>query len=654
MTRTLAVLLAAMAVAVTSCRRDLPPTLPELSGDLTGWPGDTLMYSAVAIDPEGGALSYLFSWGDTCGAEWTPPSPSGDTVTGRHVYADSGTAIVKVQVRDEAEQLSEWSNPLEVSLGRIHPTVPTTPTGPDSGITIWSYEFLTTTMNPYGESLSVQFDWGDSTPQSWGRPAAQEGTYHGYHGYTVCGTFEVRARAVDAGGWITEWSTPHRVTITSHPPYEPPAPFGPRDGEKDSVHGLSCTAADPDGDSVSIRFSWGDGDTSDWSALVKPGDTVTLGHSWSTFGTYEVKAQARDADGGVSAWSPGRTFDTRPALLWCFETGRDIRTAPAVAADGTVYVGSDDGCLYAVNPDGSLKWQYRAGTVRSSPVVADDGTVCFGSASKHVYALQPDGTVEWTYKTRGEVRSSPAIAADGNIYCGSRDNYLHALASDGTEKWCYDTGSNVESSPAIGSDGTVYFGSNNNHIYALNPDGTLRWRFATGDDVLASMGIGPDATIYVGSEDNYLYAFNPDGSLKWRYGTDADVESSPAIGSDGTVYFGSNDNYIYALNPDGTLRWRVATKGNVTSSPALAADGTVYCGSWDNYLYALNPDGTLKWRCRAGRDIRSSPAIGPDGTVYFGSDDDYLYAIEGGSPLATAPWPKFHHDSRNTGRVGGE
>jgi len=49
----------------------------------------------------------------------------------------------------------------------------------------------------------------------------------------------------------------------------------------------------------------------------------------------------------------------------------------------------------------------------------------------------------------------------------------------------------------------------------------------------------------------------------------------------------------------------------------------------------------------------SSPAIGSDGTVDITSSDSCLYAVEGSRPLADTPWPKFHHDNKNTGRVGG-
>jgi outer membrane protein assembly factor BamB len=63
------------------------------------------------------------------------------------------------------------------------------------------------------------------------------------------------------------------------------------------------------------------------------------------------------------------------------------------AVDGTVYVGSSDGDLYALDAGtGSVDWQRDLGrTVESSPAVVD-GTVYVGSSTGHVYALAPDET----------------------------------------------------------------------------------------------------------------------------------------------------------------------------------------------------------------------------------------------------------------------
>jgi hypothetical protein len=60
-----------------------------------------------------------------------------------------------------------------------------------------------------------------------------------------------------------------------------------------------------------------------------------------------------------------------------------------VGLDGTIYVGSDDNYLYAINPsDGSVRWrQDLFGNVRSSPTVGDSGTVYVGSDNNEVLAI---------------------------------------------------------------------------------------------------------------------------------------------------------------------------------------------------------------------------------------------------------------------------
>jgi outer membrane protein assembly factor BamB/subtilisin family serine protease len=340
---------------------------------------------------------------------------------------------------------------------------------------------------------------------------------------------------------------------------------------------------------------------------------------------------------------------TGSPLKWKFQTGGDVYSSPAIGLDGTIYVGSNDYYLYAINPDGTEKWKFQTSSnVNSSPAIGSDGTIYVGSWI-YLYAINPNGTEKWKFQTSSNVNSSPAIGSDGTIYVGSYDSYLYALNPDGTQKWKFQTSSSVDSSPAIGSDETIYVGSDDNHLYAINPDGTQKWKLKTS--FVISSAIGSDGTIYVGSSDRHLYAINPDGTIKWKFQTGGDVYSSPAIDLDGTIYVGSTDYYLYAINPDGTEKWKFPTGFYVNSSPTVGFDRTIYVGARDNYLYAINPNGTMKWRFPGGWVIYS-PAIGSDGTVYFGSVDDYLYAINSDSMgLANSTWPKFHHDNQNTGRV---
>uniref|UniRef100_A0A7C6ABE0 PKD domain-containing protein n=1 Tax=candidate division WOR-3 bacterium TaxID=2052148 RepID=A0A7C6ABE0_UNCW3 len=98
------------------------------------------------------------------------------------------------------------------------------------------------------------------------------------------------------------------------PPTKPMTPSGPSSGNINVAYNFSSSAQDPDGDSVAIRFSWGDGDTSNWSPFVPSGDSVAMSHSWSNTGTYYIKAQAKDEDGLTSDWSTGLSITI--SLTW--------------------------------------------------------------------------------------------------------------------------------------------------------------------------------------------------------------------------------------------------------------------------------------------------------------------------------------------------
>ena len=156
---------------------------------------------------------------------------------------------------------------------------------------------------------------------------------------------------------------------------------------------------------------------------------------------------------------------------------------------------------------GVKKWAFKTGsTMFSAPAIGPDGTIYVGSHDDYLYAINRDGTKKWAFQTSSAVSSSPAIGADGTIYVGSRDSYLYAINPDGTKKWGFKTGNEAFSSPAIGADGMIYVGSKDYHLYAINPGGTRKWAFKTGGGVDSSPAIGADGTIYVGSQDGNLYA----------------------------------------------------------------------------------------------------------------------------------------------------
>ncbi|MEK8130132.1 PQQ-binding-like beta-propeller repeat protein [Paenibacillus filicis] len=318
---------------------------------------------------------------------------------------------------------------------------------------------------------------------------------------------------------------------------------------------------------------------------------------------------------------------------WSFETGGKISSSsPAISIDGTVYVGSTDGKLYAVDKKGNKKWEFSTeAAIYSSPAVSADNTVYVGSGV-HLYAIAPDGKLKWKFEAGDALYSTAAFGNDGTVYVECEDGKLYALKPDGTKKWEFVSGGGMSGKPAIDSNGTIYVGSRDKKLYAINPNGTKKWEFTTSNEVKTSPAIGTDGTVYMASGAERLYAIKPDGMKKWEYLLDnklvgGNSYSSPTIGSDGTIYVGSGGSGIYAIKPDGTKKWKFDSAGILIAAPAVGADGTIYVGSADTKFYAIKTDGTKKWEFRTGGQIIATAVIGPDGAVYIGSGDNKLYAI---------------------------
>jgi outer membrane protein assembly factor BamB len=263
--------------------------------------------------------------------------------------------------------------------------------------------------------------------------------------------------------------------------------------------------------------------------------------------------------------------------IWNYSTGGMIISSPNVV-NGVVHIGSDDGNIYALNASTGTKiWNYTSagqsnkaavesgfgsGAFESSPAVAN-GIVYVGSDDGNVYALDAlTGAKIWNYTTSiqpistwgNQVTSSPAVS-DGIVYVGSVGGNVYALnASTGAKIWNYYTNPirlygggyfyGVQASPAV-ANGVVYVGTVDGNMYALNAStGRQIWEVNTFR-VLSSAAI-TDGVVYVAGYA-YVYALNTTtGSQIWNFTTQNQINSSPAI-VNGVVYIGSQDGNFYAI-----------------------------------------------------------------------------------------------------------
>jgi len=176
----------------------------------------------------------------------------------------------------------------------------------------------------------------------------------------------------------------------------------------------------------------------------------------------------------------GFKFEPGSSLAWKFtdDLGVDrnrIISSPAIdTSSGLLYIGasrSEDGCLYALSlADGKqvFKAILPKGIV-SSPAIAADGTVYVGCLDGSLYALDGNtGRLRWAFSSGAYfVLGSPSIDRFGRIFFGDSDGVIHALTPWGTEMWSYPTQSNISSAPAIAQDGTLYVTSYDSTLYAI-------------------------------------------------------------------------------------------------------------------------------------------------------------------------------------------
>lgn len=349
---------------------------------------------------------------------------------------------------------------------------------------------------------------------------------------------------------------------------------------------------------------------------------------------------------------------TELELRWQHATEGLIRSSPAVA-DSTVFVGSDDGRLYALDAaSGALIWQHQTdGPVFSSPVVAD-GIVYVGSEDGRLYALDSaTGNRVWQYATGASILTSPAVgtpaAGEGLVFVSSHDGYLYAFsAAYGAMVWRYATAFPEASSPVFAPGGVidqqtcvtqgavtgcpttdgVLIGVGT-EVHAIDAaTGNPLWSYDATDYVWSSL-TATDRFHYAGSADGFLHALDNEGALVWRYPTGNAIYSSPTAVA-GVLYVASLDRYLYALNAiRGELLWRLDTARGIYSSPTVS-QGVAYVASSDDHLYAVNTStGELLARTLAGQGDQgshmpwSSPTVAGD-LVYVGGDDGSLYAFE--------------------------
>ena len=394
---------------------------------------------------------------------------------------------------------------------------------------------------------------------------------------------------------------------------------------------------------------------------------------------------------------------------WRFPTGGWVTGTPVIA-NGTVYIGSWDGRMYALREsDGQPVWNFNAGNYtdnRCNPAAMgvdgtaalSDGKLYFGAGNAKLYALNAaTGNLIWQSQLGNpddayHIYASPVVF-DNKIYVGLASHCVNPCvrgkvvcvdANSGNVLWTFFTapegslGGGVWSSCAVDPNRRMiyvgtgnYCSGNDTHsstVLALNADsGSLVWSFRRvppGDKSNFDFGASPVLfdvvgipALVIGSKNGHCYALHRQtGELLWdTVITDGSsiggTISSPAA-ANGMVFMGcqvqSTTGKVVGLDArTGGKVWEAETPDGIIGSTAVSG-GAVFIGVADGTVRAYDAQtGNQLWRSASHGRIFGGVSITQD-RIFAGSLDQSVYSF-GLAGIIPQPRPSISITSPEAG-----
>lgn len=375
--------------------------------------------------------------------------------------------------------------------------------------------------------------------------------------------------------------------------------------------------------------------------------------------------------GGKSVFALNRNG----GLLWSLDVGStQMYSSPAIGRDGVLYVGTDNGGLYAfwdgsertqeqltpppmwpqhrfdsatarTTQNGPLSlnlasgWSFVGGrrnlSVISSPCISAEGNVVF--AGDMLYSVNStNAKAAWSVSATNI--TTAAIGRVGLTYAGSSDGRLLGIdTGNGGVLWAARTNSSITLPPVISS--------TTNMVYVTNAAGKLVavdglsgvqrvirtvGAVATAGPVLATV-MGVEIVIII--TGRVLLAYRADTLiLQWSYEAASNV-FGVAVDSTSKLFFASDNGVASALDAtNGSPLWGIVLPGSaaVRTSPALPSGTGVLYACDNGFVVALDRNrGDLMWQLDTLAGTRmTSPIIDAGGFAYISADNGIVYCVD--------------------------
>jgi outer membrane protein assembly factor BamB len=356
--------------------------------------------------------------------------------------------------------------------------------------------------------------------------------------------------------------------------------------------------------------------------------------------------------GRSKLWGP-----TQGIISWEFDQAYKMYNSVVVGADSTAYIfiPPADGGLFALNPDGTLKWNLNILTTPylfTAPIITADGTIFCYNGHKIVHAVDPTATIKYSFNLETITRTPTfTIDKEGNFYYVDENATLYVIDQEGNIQWMLqdERFNSYSSYLSFSPDGnTIYIVGSSPILSAVDINTKqIRWSFE-GDDLPDVPSFRPAngsvvdsyGNIYFLTHRNFdeaeLFAIKPDGDIKWRYKIHTPNirinANIPTIDKLGNLYCATDS--LYSFDFVGNLRWKSDLNNNISDCPLICDDnGLVYIGTMGTMgisLQCFDSDGNLLWKIDDNQNqVGGSPAIGFNEVVFFPTwSSNKLYGIK--------------------------
>jgi outer membrane protein assembly factor BamB len=323
-----------------------------------------------------------------------------------------------------------------------------------------------------------------------------------------------------------------------------------------------------------------------------PGVTIDEASS-AVFVSYNSHLYALNLDNGTEKWRFPAEVDKNVSLF----------APPTLTNDGQLVVGGYDAKLYSLDPQtGMQNWVFDRATDKFiAPVQAADGLILAPNNDGNLYALDTNGSLKWTFKVGKQLWAKPLTDGE-RIYLASMNRLIYALdPASGEQIWVSeDLGGAVVNSFALNK-GVIYAGTVGEDLIALEPaNGEILWRTHL-DGWVWSYPQFSDDSIFLADQEGYVYSLKAgSGELNWKIQPNSEnnrgIVSTPVLVED-TLYFASEAGILYSVDAaSGSTRWSKTIGGKIFSDLHRAGEQIVFAvNDFDSLVMGLDFQGNNRW-----------------------------------------------------------